>query len=67
MLRARCAEKEDFACKSYPEGLEMRFGNAEAAIALAKMIRDREGIGDILSNGTRIASKIIDAERGTES
>jgi aldehyde:ferredoxin oxidoreductase len=60
-------KKEDFACKSYPEGLEMRFGNAEAAIALAKMIRDREGIGDILSNGTRIASKIIDAERGTES
>lgn len=60
-------KKEDFACKSYPEGLEMRFGNAEAAIALAKMIRDREGIGDLLSNGTRIASKIIDAERGTES
>lgn len=60
-------KKEDFACKSYPEGLDLQFGNGEAAIALAKMIRDREGIGDILSNGTRIASKIIDAERGTES
>jgi aldehyde:ferredoxin oxidoreductase len=31
------------------------------------MIRDREGIGDLLSQGTRIASQTLDEERGTET
>ncbi len=60
-------KKEDFACKKHPEGIELNFGNGEGAVTVAEMIRDREGIGALLSEGTRIASKTIDAERGTES
>ena len=58
-------KKEDFKCKKYPEGFEPNFGNAEAAVTLAEMIRDREGIGDLLAQGTRKASAQVDAERGT--
>ena len=60
-------KKEDFKCAQFPEGIELNFGNGEGAVAVAKMIRDREGIGDLLAEGTRIASKAIDEERGTES
>ncbi|NLF01021.1 MAG: aldehyde ferredoxin oxidoreductase family protein [Anaerolineales bacterium] len=60
-------KKEDFKSAKYPEGFEPRFGNDEAAVALAEMIRDREGIGALLSQGTRRASAQIDQERGTES
>ena len=60
-------KKEDFKCTQFPEGIELNFGNGEGAVALAKMIRDREGIGNLLAEGTRIASKAIDEERGTES
>ena len=59
--------KEDFKCKKHPEGMAMEFGNAEAAVTLAEMIRDREGIGRLLGEGTRIASRTLDAERGSES
>lgn len=59
--------KEDFKCAKYPDGFEPNFGNGEAAVALAEMIRDREGIGDLLAEGTRIASQRVDADRGTES
>jgi len=59
--------KEDFRCDKYPEGFEPNFGDAEAAVTLTEMIRDREGIGAILAQGTRRASAQIDAERGTES
>ncbi len=60
-------KKEDFKCAKYPDGFEPNFGNAEAAVTLAEMIRDREGIGDLLAEGTRIASRRIDEERGTVS
>lgn len=60
-------KKEDFKCKKYPEGFEPNFGNGEAAVTLAEMIRDREGIGNLLAEGTRIASEKIDKERNTES
>jgi aldehyde:ferredoxin oxidoreductase len=60
-------KKEDFKCKKYPEGIELNFGNGEGAVTVAEMIRDREGIGDLLAEGVRIATKKIDAERGTES
>ena len=60
-------KKEDFKCKKYPDGFELRFGNGEAAVTTAEMIRDREGIGKILSEGTRVASQMIDKERGTET
>jgi aldehyde:ferredoxin oxidoreductase len=60
-------KKEDFKSEKYPEGFELKFGNCAEAIATAEMIRDREGIGKILSEGTRMASGIIDKERGTET
>jgi aldehyde:ferredoxin oxidoreductase len=60
-------KKEDFKCESHPEGFEPYFGNGQAAVYLAEMIRDRDGIGALLSEGTRIASRTIDKERGTET
>jgi aldehyde:ferredoxin oxidoreductase len=60
-------KKEDFRCEKYPDGFEANFGNNEAGVTISEMIRDREGIGKILSLGTKRASKKIDAERGTES
>jgi aldehyde:ferredoxin oxidoreductase len=60
-------KKEDFKCKESPEGFEPSFGNADAAVALADMIVNREGIGDLLAEGSRIASQKIDEERGTKS
>lgn len=60
-------KKEDFKCKKYPEGFEPNFGNGEAGVTLMELIRDREGIGALLSEGTRIASKKIDQERGSET
>ncbi|MEM4968242.1 MAG: aldehyde ferredoxin oxidoreductase family protein [Nitrososphaerota archaeon] len=40
-------------------GLELKFGNAEALVSLIEKIANREGIGDILAEGTRIASQKI--------
>jgi aldehyde:ferredoxin oxidoreductase len=60
-------KKEDFKCAKYPDGFEPNFGNGEAAVTLAEMIRDREGIGNLLAEGTRIASQRTDEERGTVS
>jgi aldehyde:ferredoxin oxidoreductase len=59
--------KEDFRCEKYPDGFEPHFGNAEAGVTLSEMIRDREGIGMLLSLGVKRASAQIDKERGTES
>ncbi len=60
-------KKETFVCEKYPEGFKPHFGNAEAAVTLVEMIRDREGIGDVLAEGTRQASIIVDEEHGTET
>jgi aldehyde:ferredoxin oxidoreductase len=60
-------KKEDFKCEAAPEGIELNFGNGPGAVILAGMIRDREGIGDLLSEGTRIASQKIDEERNAET
>ena len=59
--------KADFKCLKYPEGFEANFGSNEALVTLAEMIRDREGIGDLLALGTRKASAKVDEERGTET
>jgi len=59
--------KEDFKCAKYPEGFEPYFGDAEAVVTLAEMIREREGIGDLLAQGTKRASAQVDEERGTET
>ncbi len=58
---------KDFACESHPEGFSLRFGDGDSAVKLAEMIRDREGIGDLMAEGVRIASETIDKDRGTES
>jgi aldehyde:ferredoxin oxidoreductase len=60
-------KKEDFKCASFPDGIELNFGNGTGAVAVAEMIRDREGIGNLLAEGTRIAAAKIDEERGTNS
>ncbi|MEA3397340.1 MAG: aldehyde ferredoxin oxidoreductase C-terminal domain-containing protein, partial [Chloroflexota bacterium] len=59
--------KEDFKCEKYPEGFEPNFGNADAAVTIAEMLIHREGLGDLLSKGTRRASQITDEERDTET
>jgi len=51
-----CFEKGIITSKD-TKGLELRFGNAEAAIELAKRIIKREGIGNILADGVKIAAK----------
>jgi len=60
-------KKEDFKCKAAPEGIDLNFGNGEGAVILAGMLRDKEGIGEILAEGTRRASNYIDKERGSET
>ncbi|MFQ6074251.1 MAG: aldehyde ferredoxin oxidoreductase family protein [Candidatus Bathyarchaeia archaeon] len=46
------------------DGLELKFGNAEAMIELVKRIGLREGIGDVLAEGVKRASEKIG--RGSE-
>lgn len=48
--------------KEDTDGLELNWGNSEAIIALVKKMIDREGIGDILTDGVRIASEKIGKE-----
>lgn len=45
-------------------GLEPTWGNAEAMLALLELIGERRGIGDLLAEGSRIASRQIG--RGAE-
>jgi len=41
------------------DGLELRWGNADAIIKLTEMIISREGLGDILADGVKLASEKI--------
>ena len=45
--------------KDDTSGLELTWGNSEAAIKLLQMIINREGIGDILADGSKKASEKI--------
>ncbi len=45
--------------KKDTDGLDLRFGNADAAIELIHKIARREGFGNLLAEGTRRASRII--------
>lgn len=45
-------------------GLELRFGNAEAMVKLTEMIGKREGLGDLLAEGSARAAQRLG--RGTE-
>ncbi len=40
-------------------GLDLRFGNADAMVQAVEMIARREGIGDLLAEGTRRAAEVI--------
>lgn len=56
-----------FALEAAERGLlplSQRFGDAEGVFALIRMIANREGIGDLLAEGTRLAAEAIgkDAE-----
>jgi aldehyde:ferredoxin oxidoreductase len=46
------------------DGLDLRFGNAEAMVTLVEKISRREGFGDVLANGSLAAARRIG--RGTE-
>ncbi len=41
------------------EGIELRFGNADALLAMIDKIARREGIGNLLAEGTRRAADVI--------
>ena len=41
------------------DGIELRFGNAEAMLRMIELIARREGIGDLLAEGTAQASRKI--------
>jgi aldehyde:ferredoxin oxidoreductase len=40
-------------------GIDLRFGNAEAMVQMIEMIAKRQGIGDLLAEGTKAAAKKI--------
>ncbi len=46
------------------DGLELKWGDSKAIVELVKKIIKREGIGDLLADGTRVASRKIG--RGSE-
>lgn len=46
------------------DGLELRWGNTEAIVALVKKIIERDGIGDLLADGTKKAAERLG--RGSE-
>ena len=46
------------------DGLDLRFGNAEAMVQMVEMIASREGFGDLLAEGAARAAKKIG--RGAE-
>src|SRR5512133_1885070 len=50
--------------KEDTDGLDLRFGNAAAMVAMVEKIVKREGLGDVLAEGVLRASKIIG--RGSE-
>jgi len=49
--------------KEDTDGLELRWGDADAVIALLEKIARREGIGDVLAEGVRTAATTLNAEK----
>jgi aldehyde:ferredoxin oxidoreductase len=47
------------------DGLEMTWGNAEAIVEMTKKIAERDGIGDVLADGIKVAWEKMD-QIGTE-
>ena len=46
------------------DGLQLKFGNVEAMLALVEKIARREGIGDVLADGSKKAAEIIGKNAG---
>ncbi len=44
------------------DGIDLRFGNAEAILQMIEKIAHREGIGNILAEGSRRAARVIGGE-----
>ncbi len=57
-LAMECYEKK-LISKDDADGLELQWGNAKAVIQLLRKIIKREGIGDILADGTKRAANLI--------
>ena len=53
-----CFENELITAKD-TDGLELRWGNHEAAVALLKKMCVREGVGDLFADGSRVAARKI--------
>jgi aldehyde:ferredoxin oxidoreductase len=53
-----CFEKGLLTSKD-TDGLDVRFGNSEAMLKLIELIARREGIGDLLADGSAIAARKI--------
>ncbi len=53
-----CFEK-GVLTKEDTDGLELKWGNTEATVALIKKMIRREGLGDVLADGTKIAAAKI--------
>ncbi|MFW9938392.1 MAG: aldehyde ferredoxin oxidoreductase family protein [Candidatus Thorarchaeota archaeon] len=51
--------EEDFKCASYPEGFLPKWGDNTYLLQILEMMINREGIGDILADGTQVASERI--------
>jgi aldehyde:ferredoxin oxidoreductase len=51
-----CYEKGIITAKD-TDGIEMKWGDHKASIALLNKIVRREGIGDILADGTKVAAQ----------
>ncbi len=56
-----CFENELLSVED-TNGLELRFGNGKAMVALTQMIADRQGLGDLLAEGTDHAALEIGDE-----
>jgi aldehyde:ferredoxin oxidoreductase len=53
-----CFEKGVFTLKE-TEGIDLRFGNADAMLEMTEKIGKREGLGALLAKGTREAARIV--------
>jgi len=49
-------KKEDFKCVDFPDGFLPEFGASETLLPLLKLMVTREGIGDKLADGTKVAT-----------
>jgi aldehyde:ferredoxin oxidoreductase len=60
------AYEKGLLTKEDTEGLDLKWGNAEAAVELLKKIIKKEGIGEILEKGPKEAAKILSEKTGKD-